>query len=90
MNLFYQRTYLVLGMFFVFVGVYSAYDAGTSYPTSTTITVVVVSIGFILGGIYLLKFAIPDASVLFPEPGAPDMRIPSACCSNLDINFSDS
>ena len=54
MNLFYQRTYLVLGMFFVFVGVYSAYDAGTSYQTSTTITVIVVSIGFILGGIYLL------------------------------------
>ena len=54
MNLFYQRTYLVLGMFFVFVGAYSAYDAGTSFQTNTTIIVVIGSIGFILGGIYLL------------------------------------
>ncbi|MDC0170403.1 hypothetical protein OAJ08_00115 [Candidatus Nitrosopelagicus sp.] len=64
MNLFYQRTYLVLGMFFVFVGVYSAYDAGTSYPTSTTITVVVVSIGFILGGIYLLISYLKNRKIL--------------------------
>ncbi|MDC0063450.1 hypothetical protein OAJ67_00460 [Candidatus Nitrosopelagicus sp.] len=64
MNLFYQRTYLVLGMFFVFVGVYSAYDAGTSYQTSTTITVVVVSIGFILGGIYLLISYLKNRKIL--------------------------
>ena len=64
MNLFYQRTYLVLGMFFVFVGAYSAYDAGTSYPTSTTITVVVVSIGFILGGIYLLISYLKNRKIL--------------------------
>ncbi|MDC0168378.1 hypothetical protein OAI77_01905 [Candidatus Nitrosopelagicus sp.] len=64
MNLFYQRTYLVLGMFFVFVGVYSGYDAGTSYPTSTTITVVVASIGFILGGIYLLISYLKNRKIL--------------------------
>ncbi|MDC0171331.1 hypothetical protein OAK02_00720 [Candidatus Nitrosopelagicus sp.] len=64
MNLFYQRTYLVLGMFFVFVGVYSAYDAGTSYQTSTTITVIVVSIGFILGGIYLLISYLKNRKIL--------------------------
>ena len=51
-------------MFFVFVGVYSAYDAGTSYPTSTTITVVVVSIGFILGGTYLLISYLKNRKIL--------------------------
>ena len=51
-------------MFFVFVGVYSGYDAGTSYPTSTTITVVVVSIGFILGGIYLLISYLKNRKIL--------------------------
>ncbi|MDC0199680.1 hypothetical protein OAJ83_02370 [Candidatus Nitrosopelagicus sp.] len=64
MNLFYQRTYLVLGMFFVFVGVYSAYDAGTSYQTTTTVTVIVVSIGFILGGIYLLISYLKNRKIL--------------------------
>ncbi|MDC0169927.1 hypothetical protein OAI67_02590 [Candidatus Nitrosopelagicus sp.] len=64
MNLFYQRTYLVLGMFFVFVGVYSGYDAGTSYQTSTTITVIVVSIGFILGGVYLLISYLKNRKIL--------------------------
>ena len=54
MNLFYQRTYLVLGIFFVFVGAYSGYDAGTSFQTNTTVIVIVASIGFIFGGIYLL------------------------------------
>ena len=48
----------------MFVGVYSAYDAGTSYPTSTTITVVVVSIGFILGGIYLLISYLKNRKIL--------------------------
>ena len=51
MNLFYQRTYLVLGMFFIFVGVYSVYDAGTSFQTTTTMIVIVGSVGFIVGGI---------------------------------------
>jgi len=64
MNLFYQRTYLVLGMFFVFVGVYSVYDAGTSYQTTTTVTVIVVSIGFILGGIYLLISYLKNRKIL--------------------------
>ena len=54
MNLFYQRTYLVLGMFFVFVGAYTGFDAGISYQTTTTVIVIIVSIGFVLGGIYLL------------------------------------
>ena len=64
MNLFYQRTYLVLGMFFVFVGAYSAYDAGTSFQTTTTIIVVIVSIGFILGGIYLLITYMKNRKIL--------------------------
>jgi hypothetical protein len=51
-------------MFFVFVGAYSAYDAGTSYQTSTTITVIVVSIGFILGGIYLLIAYLKNRKIL--------------------------
>ena len=51
-------------MFFVFVGVYSAYDAGTSYQTPTTITVIVVSIGFILGGIYLLISYLKNRKIL--------------------------
>ena len=53
MNLFYQRTYLVLGMFFVFVGAYTGFDAGISYQTTTTVIVIIVSIGFVLGGIYI-------------------------------------
>ena len=51
-------------MFFVFVGAYSAYDAGISYQTSTTITVIVVSIGFILGGIYLLIAYLKNRKIL--------------------------
>ena len=51
-------------MFFVFVGVYSAYDAGTSYQTTTTVTVIVVSIGFILGGIYLLISYLKNRKIL--------------------------
>jgi Kef-type K+ transport system membrane component KefB len=64
MNLFYQRTYLVLGIFFVFVGAYSACDAGTSYQTTTTVTVIVASIGFILGGIYLLVTYLKNRKIL--------------------------
>ena len=64
MNLFYQRTYLVLGMFFIFVGAYSAYDAGTSFPTTTTIIVIVASIGFVLGGIYLLVTYLKNRKIL--------------------------
>jgi len=64
MNLFYQRTYLVLGIFFVFVGVYSAYDAGISYQTTTTVTVIVTSFGFILGGIYLLITYLKNRKIL--------------------------
>ena len=64
MNLFYQRTYLVLGMFFVFVGAYSGYDAGTSFQTTTTIIVVIGSIGFILGGIYLLITYMKNRKIL--------------------------
>ena len=51
-------------MFFVFVGAYSAYDAGISYQTSTTITVIVASIGFILGGIYLLITYLKNRKIL--------------------------
>ena len=54
MNLFYQRTYFTLGIFFVFVGSYATYDAGTSFQTTTTFIVVVSGVAFILGGIYLL------------------------------------
>ena len=64
MNLFYQRTYLVLGMFFVFVGAYSGYDAGTSFQTNTTIIVIIGSIGFILGGIYLLITYMKNRKIL--------------------------
>tara|TARA_B110000014_G_scaffold235979_1_gene200912 strand:+ start:463 stop:669 length:207 start_codon:yes stop_codon:yes gene_type:complete len=64
MNLFYQRTYLVLGIFFVFVGAYSLYDAGISYQTTTTVTVIVASIGFILGGIYLLITYLKNRKIL--------------------------
>ncbi|MDA0756633.1 MAG: hypothetical protein O3C04_00820 [Crenarchaeota archaeon] len=64
MNLFYQRTYLVLGMFFIFVGAYSAYDAGTSYQTTTTVIVIVSSIGFVLGGIYLLITYLKNRKIL--------------------------
>ena len=64
MNLFYQRTYLVLGMFFVFVGAYSGFDAGISYQTTTTAIVIIVSIGFVLGGIYLLITYLKNRKIL--------------------------
>ena len=64
MNLFYQRTYLVLGMFFVFVGAYTGFDAGISYPTTTTVIVIIVSIGFVLGGIYLLITYLKNRKIL--------------------------
>ena len=64
MNLFYQRTYLVLGIFFVFVGVYSVYDAGTSFQTNTTVMVIIGSIGFIIGGIYLLTTYLKNRKIL--------------------------
>jgi len=64
MNLFYQRTYLVLGMFFIFVGVYSAYDAGTSFQTTTTMIVIIASIGFIFGGIYLIMAYLKNRKIL--------------------------
>jgi len=54
MNLFYQRTYFTLGIFFVFMGTYAVYDAGTSLQTTTTMIVIVSGIVFVLGGIYLL------------------------------------
>jgi len=64
MNLSYQRSYFVLGIFFIFIGTYSVYDAGTSYQTTTTITVIVASIGFILGGIYLLIAYLKNRKIL--------------------------
>ena len=64
MNLFYQRTYLVLGMFFVFVGAYTGFDAGISYQTTTTVIVMIVSIGFVLGGIYLLITYLKNRKIL--------------------------
>ena len=64
MNLFYQRTYLVLGMFFVFVGAYAGFDAGISYQTTTTVIVIIVSIGFVLGGIYLLITYLKNRKIL--------------------------
>ena len=64
MNLFYQRTYLVLGMFFIFVGAYSVYDAETSFPTTTTMIVIVGGIGFVLGGIYLLITYLKNRKIL--------------------------
>jgi hypothetical protein len=64
MDLFYQRTYLVLGIFFIFVGVHSCYDAGTSFQTNTTVIVIVASIGFILGGIYLLTAYLKNRKIL--------------------------
>ena len=64
MNLFYQKTYLVLGMFFIFVGTYSGYDAGTSLQTNTTVIVIVVSIGFMLAGIYLLIAYLKNRKIL--------------------------
>jgi len=64
MNLFYQRTYLVLGIFFIFVGTYSVYDAGTSFQTTTTVIVIVTSIAFILGGTYLLITYIKNRKIL--------------------------
>ena len=64
MNLFYQRTYFTLGIFFVFIGVYSAYDAGTSFQTNTTMIVSIGGIGFILGGIYLLITYLKNRKIL--------------------------
>jgi len=64
MNLFYQRTYLVLGIFFIFVGVYSAYDAATSFLTTTTMIVIIGGIGFVLGGIYLLITYLKNRKIL--------------------------
>jgi len=64
MNLFYQRTYLVLGIFFVFVGAYSGYDAGISFQTNTTVIIIVASIGFIFGGIYLLIVYMKNRKIL--------------------------
>jgi uncharacterized membrane protein len=64
MNLFYQKTYLVLGMFFIFVGTYSVYDAGTSFQTNTTVIVIVASVGFILAGIYLLTAYLKNRKIL--------------------------
>jgi Kef-type K+ transport system membrane component KefB len=64
MNLFYQRTYLVLGIFFIFIGTYSGYDAGISYQTTTTVIVIVVSLGFIFVGIYLLITYLKNRKIL--------------------------
>jgi len=64
MNLFYQRTYFTLGIFFVFVGSYAAYDAGVSLQTSTTVIVIVSGIAFILGGIYLLITYVKNRKIL--------------------------
>jgi len=64
MNLFYQRTYLVLGIFFIFIGTYSGYDAGISYQTTTTVIVIVVSFGFIFVGIYLLITYLKNRKIL--------------------------
>tara|TARA_B110000014_G_C19560953_1_gene299371 strand:+ start:217 stop:423 length:207 start_codon:yes stop_codon:yes gene_type:complete len=64
MNLFYQRTYLVLGIFFIFIGTYSGYDAGSSYQTTITVVIVIVSIGFILAGIYLLITYLKNRKIL--------------------------
>ena len=64
MNLFYQRTYLVLGMFFVFVGVYTGFDAGISYQTTTTAIVIIGSIVSVLGGIYLLIAYLKNRKIL--------------------------
>ena len=64
MNLYYQRTYLVLGMFFVFVGTYAAYDAGTSLQTTTTTIILVSGIAFVLAGIYLLIAYMKNRKIL--------------------------
>jgi len=64
MNLYYQKTYFVLGLFFVFVGTYAAYDAGTSLQTTTTTIVIVSGIAFILAGIYLLIGYIKNRKIL--------------------------
>ena len=64
MNLFYQRTYLVLGMFFVFVGAYTGFDAGISYQTTTTTIVIIGSIVSVLGGIYLLIAYLKNRKIL--------------------------
>ena len=62
MNLFYQRTYFTLGIFFVFMGTYAVYDAGTSLQTTTTMIVIVSGIVFVLGGIYLCLLYTSDAA----------------------------
>tara|TARA_Y100000590_G_scaffold351868_1_gene404187 strand:+ start:995 stop:1198 length:204 start_codon:yes stop_codon:yes gene_type:complete len=64
MNLYYQRTYLVLGIFFVFIGAYSTIDAGTSLQTTTTLIVITGGIGFVLGGIYLLITYLKNRKIL--------------------------
>ena len=64
MNLYYQRTYLVLGMFFVFVGTYTVYDAGTSLQTTTTTIVFVSGIAFVLAGIYLIIAYMKNRKIL--------------------------
>ena len=51
-------------MFFIFVGAYSVYDAGTSFPTTTTTIVIVGGIGFVLGGIYLLITYMKNRKIL--------------------------
>tara|TARA_B100000686_G_scaffold25726_1_gene24964 strand:- start:1037 stop:1243 length:207 start_codon:yes stop_codon:yes gene_type:complete len=64
MNLFYQRTYFTLGVFFVFVGSYAAYDAGTSLQTTTTMIVIISGIGSLLGGVYLLITYVKNRKIL--------------------------
>ncbi|MDP6899063.1 MAG: hypothetical protein QF429_03455 [Candidatus Nitrosopelagicus sp.] len=51
-------------MFFVFVGAYTGFDAGISYQTTTTVIVIIVSIGFVLGGIYLLITYLKNRKIL--------------------------
>ena len=64
MNLFYQRTYFTLGLFFIFVGSYAAIDAGMSFQTTTTMIIIVSGIGFILGGIFLLISYVKNRKIL--------------------------
>ncbi|MDC0159665.1 LapA family protein [Candidatus Nitrosopelagicus sp.] len=53
-----------MGMFFIFVGAYSLYDAGISFQTTTTVIVIIASIGFILGGIYFLITYLKNRKIL--------------------------
>ena len=64
MNLFYQRTYFTLGIFFVFIGSYATYDAGISLQTPTTAIVIAFGIAFVLGGIYLLITYVKNRKIL--------------------------